>query len=329
MILVSVATDGVFLANAINGDFLAKLKTGQESHGAPPGFYALFLVLLIWPASPLLVWAFANAKAFAASTEKRFLLAWIIPFWFMIELIPTKLPHYSLPLFPAIILILIGGVGVLLESKTTRTKWQYFIEVAFRYLGVCIGLVLASIVLFFAFQYGGKTSRQAVLFALLAFVMAGIAAWYGHQWIRHALWRPFFNMISAALVFHLIVFAGVVPALSRIHVSSAIAKQIAALPMRPPVIATTGYQEPSLVFLLGRNLLFLGAREAALFLVEAPGGLAIVEQRQQDAFLHAANQLGLRLAPPVQLSGFNISKGQNVIIFLYTTEMFDANASKE
>ena len=58
----------------------------------PPGIYALLLGLLIWPASPLLVWAFANVRTFVASAEKRFLLAWIIPFWFMIELIPTKLP---------------------------------------------------------------------------------------------------------------------------------------------------------------------------------------------------------------------------------------------
>ena len=91
-------------------------------------------------------------------------------------------------------------------------------------------------------------------------------------------------MIGAALLFHLIVFAGVVPSLSQIHVSSAIAKQIAVMPKKPSAIATAGYHEPSLVFLLGRNLLLLGASEAALFLIEAPGGLAIIEQRQQDAF---------------------------------------------
>jgi 4-amino-4-deoxy-L-arabinose transferase-like glycosyltransferase len=328
-ILVTVATDGEFLANAIRGDFLAKIEASQESHGAPPGVYALLLGLLIWPASPLLVWAFTNVRTFAAGAETRFLLAWIIPFWFMIELIPTKLPHYPLPLFPAIILLLIGGVDLLSDPRTTRTKWQHFVGVAFRYLGVGSGLLLASVVLFVAFQYGGTTSRQAILFALLAFVMASTAAWYGHQWIKQALWRPFFSMIGAALLFNLTVFAGVVPALSQIHVSSTIAKQIAALPKKPSAIATTGYHEPSLVFLLGRNLLLLGASEAALFLIEAPGGLAIIEKRQQDAFLQAAVQLGIRLTPPVQLSGVNISKGQNVIIFLYSAEMFDANASKE
>lgn len=118
------------------------------------------------------------------------------------------------------------------------------------------------------------------------------------------------------------------PALSRIHVSSAIAEKIAVLPSKPTAIAITGYREPSLVFLLGRDLILLGASEAALFLIEAPGGLAIIERRQQEAFLQAASQLGLRLAQPVQISGFNISKGQNIIILLYRAEMFDVNAGK-
>ena len=71
-ILVTVATDGEFLANAIRGDFLAKVEASQESHGAPPGVYALLLGLLIWPASPLLVWAFTNVRTFAARLKHGF-----------------------------------------------------------------------------------------------------------------------------------------------------------------------------------------------------------------------------------------------------------------
>ena len=39
-------------------------------------------------------------------------------------------------------------------------------------------------------------------------------------------------MIGAAMLFHMIVFSGVFPALSRIHISSAIAAKIAAFPLR-------------------------------------------------------------------------------------------------
>ncbi|MDC1381861.1 glycosyltransferase family 39 protein [Candidatus Puniceispirillum sp.] len=328
-VLVTLETNGEFLATAVKGDLLAKLKTGQESHGAPPGAYAILLCMLIWPASPLLIWAFAHTRTLINCTKTFFLLAWILPFWLLIELIPTKLPHYPLPLLPAIILLLIGGVDVLSDPKTARIRWFYFLGVALRYGGVGIGILLASIFLWGAVQFGGETSRQAVLFALLALVMASLAAWYGHQWIRQALWRPFFKMIGAAMLFHLVAFAGVLPALSRIHVSTAIAEKISTLTAKPVAISTTGFQEPSLVFLLSRDLLLLSATEAALFLIEAPGGLAIIEQRQQAVFLQAAGQLGLRLAPPIQLSGINISKGQNVIILLYRSEMFDANASKE
>jgi hypothetical protein len=157
---------------------------------------------------------------------------------------------------------------------------------------------------------------------------AGLAAWFGHLWIRQALWRPFFGMIGAAMLFHMIVFSGVFPALTRIHISSAIATKIATFPTPPAAIATSGYQEPSLVFLLGRDLLLLSPTEAALFLIEAPGGLAIIEQRHQAAFLNAASQLKLGLAAPEQLSGFNISKGQEVVILLYRAEIFDATVGK-
>ena len=45
----------------------------------------------------------------------RFLLAWIIPAWIALELVPTKLPHYALPLYPALALlaatVLADGAG--------------------------------------------------------------------------------------------------------------------------------------------------------------------------------------------------------------------------
>ena len=247
----------------------------------------------------------------------------------MIELIPTKLPHYPIPVLPALILLLIGGVAVLAKPADGTAKWRYYLGISLRYLGIAVGLMLAFVVIWGAMTFGGETSRQALGFAFLGLLAAALAAWFGHLWICQALWRPFFGMIGAAMLFHMIVFSGVFPALSRIHISSAIAAKIADFPTPPAAIATSGYQEPSLVFLLGRDLLLLDPTEAALFLIEAPGGLAIIEQRHQATFLDAASQLKLGLATPIQLSGFNISKGQEVVILLYRTEIFDATVSKE
>ena len=83
------------------------------------------------------------------------------------------------------------------------------------------------------------------------------------------------------------------------------------------------------MFLLGRDVLLVDSREAALFLAEAPDGVALVEARQQTAFLDMARRLGLRLAAPEQLSGYNMSKGQDVVILIYRREMFDATSDNE
>ena len=328
-VMVSLSTDGAFLATAIKADLLAKVHSGQESHGALPGSYVLALGFLIWPATPLLIGFFGQIRGFLTRPETRFLLAWLVPFWIMMELIPTKLPHYLLPVLPALALLLAAGVPVLTSRENFTRRWQYFLIIGLRYLALGLGLGLGIVALWAALNFGGATSRRAVLFAFLGLLAIAAALYFGHLWIRQALWVPFFAMLGAGLVFHLILFSALVPALSRIHVSSAIASTIANLPARPTAVAASGYHEPSLVFLLGQNLLLLTAKESALFLEEAPGGMAIIEQRQNPAFLTVAAQLGLRVQPPIQLSGFNISKGQDVQILLYRTAVFDANASKE
>ena len=48
---MQIATQGAFLDIAIKADFLAKVQSGQESHGAPIGTYLLLLPLLAFPAS--------------------------------------------------------------------------------------------------------------------------------------------------------------------------------------------------------------------------------------------------------------------------------------
>ena len=102
----------------------------------------------------------------------------------------------------------------------------------------------------------------------------------------------------------------------------AVADAVAAMPSgRPVVMAATGYHEPSLVFQLGRDLFLLNGREAALFLAEAPAGLAIVEQRQ--LFLQTAQTLKLQLDVLQQIKA-SIFQRADCIIFLYRTDMFDA-----
>ena len=195
---------------------------------------------------------------------------------------------------------------------------------ACQYLFLALGMVLVAAVMAAAVMFGGQTVQLAVGLAVAALLLAGLAFWEGHCWIRLVticiLWRCLSPVCWCILPFS--------PVLCRTFPVfmwlAGVAERLASSGSQPAAIAAAGYHEPSLVFLLGRDVLLVDSREAALFLAEAPDGVALVEARQQAAFLDMARRLGLRLAVPEQLSGYNMSKGQDVVILIYRREMFDA-----
>ena len=99
-----------FLNESVGNDLLGKVASGQEDHGAPPGTHLLLFFAIFWPGvvlAPVSVpWVWRNRRVAAV----RFCLAWIIPSWIVFEVVATKLPHYPLPLYPAIA-ALIGGAA--------------------------------------------------------------------------------------------------------------------------------------------------------------------------------------------------------------------------
>ena len=68
-------------------------------------------VVSFWPSSlfivPGLVWGWRLRRTPAS----RFLLAWLGPAWIFFELVPTKLPHYVLTLYPALALLAGGALA--------------------------------------------------------------------------------------------------------------------------------------------------------------------------------------------------------------------------
>ncbi len=58
-----------------------------------------------------LLWGWAYLRSLRVSQPaEAFLLAWVVPAWVVFELVGTKLPHYTMPLYPAVALITARGV---------------------------------------------------------------------------------------------------------------------------------------------------------------------------------------------------------------------------
>src|SRR5258708_3508157 len=107
-----------FFADSLGGDMLSKLGA-QESHGAPPGLYLLLFWVTFWPGAPLAAMAAPAVWRARREPGAQFLLAWLIPSWIVFELVLTKLPHYVLPLYPAIAILTVGA----LERRVLSRSW--------------------------------------------------------------------------------------------------------------------------------------------------------------------------------------------------------------
>lgn len=112
----------------VMGETVGRSSEAMEGHGGPPLFHAAFSILLFWPGAMwvgLGLWrGFATgftsrpgegswlarvharlSSAGAGRPQELFLLAWLLPSWYVFEMVSTKLPHYTMPLYPALALL--------------------------------------------------------------------------------------------------------------------------------------------------------------------------------------------------------------------------------
>jgi hypothetical protein len=83
-------------------------------------------------------------------------------------------------------------------------------------------------------------------------------------------------------------------------------------------VEVAGYAEPSLVFALGTETGLGGPEEAAQAV--AAGRSAVVEKREQAAFLAALRGAGLSPRPAGTISGVDYSNGDDMTLTLYRGE---------
>lgn len=315
LIAVSMATHGAFVKTSLGSDFLPKLISGQESHGAPFGFYAILFPALFWPGSLLAIAAIWPSWENRYDKAVRFCLAWIIPSWIMFEIVPTKLPHYVLPTFPAIALLTAHfllkpeGWGDYLKRKPfAQLKW-----VAIG-LWVLVGVILAA----------GLTTLPLILNHRL--FLTSLPALLGTVGILYGFMRfgrrgefkalAMMGVLAAVLVFPP-TFQSILPGLEGPWISRKVADIVAGLKMEKPILASAGYREPSLVFLLGTETKLTDAQGAAANLQEHPNGLAMVTQKEKQDFLAAVEKDGVAVEGVAGFRGYNYSKGKWLDLEIY------------
>lgn len=309
-VAITLKSGGAFYAEAVGKDMLGKVGGAAERHWGPPGAYTLIFFATFWPGA-----AFAAMSLPLAWRERRteavaFLIATVLPAWLMFEAVPTKLPHYVLPLMPwiAILTVLALGRGEL-DPRRRGARATALLVPAIP-VALTVGLCLVG------WKLDDHTIPWLALPVLGVACLAAGASWYAFARNRaeHAL---MLGILASCLL-----GPGVLGLAQRQLPALKVSPRLAAfrdrMPCADPQVASLGYREPSLVFLTGTGLDLLPDAPAAKAFLQGGGcRLLFVEGREREAF-NTAWPVGRPAPPPLgEVEGFNLNTGRRVFVTAY------------
>ena len=296
-----------FLAESVGQDLLSKVFSAQEAHGAPPGYYFLLFWITFFPGAMLAGLAAPAVWASRNEPPIKFLLAWLIPSWLLLEMIITKLPHYVLPLYPAIAILI---AGVVERRALSHTRWLVWGTMWWFVLPVITGIGALVALAVIGRQFGPLAWPLIGGAAVL-----GLLAWrlYEADGAEHSLLRA----AAASVLMSIAVFSFVVPALGYLFPAPALARLLQQSGCSQPLAAAAGYEEPSLVFLAGTGTQLTDSAGAAEFLRGGECRFALIESRHEKGFAQRAEAIGLRYTAGPRVEGLNFSTGQPVTIAVF------------
>ena len=249
------------------------------------------------------------ALAGMATSLLLFCLAWVLPAWLLFELIPTKLPHYLLPVYPA--LALLAARAWLAAARFGPLRYRRWMHRLWLALGILPPpLILAAYAYWHPDAAADPLSIVALLIAGIA--LAGILAFGMASHSRRKLGL----MFGGILLFYALSFQWLLPAMQPLWLSRTVADGLERF--RPAGcsrvrLLSVGYQEPSLVFLAGTDTRLLDG--------QAPQALQRVRDFLQQgpcraALLPGNLAQGLLLDPVFhtleRIQGINYSKGRRL-----------------
>ncbi|MGY6644102.1 MAG: ArnT family glycosyltransferase [Salinarimonas sp.] len=298
-----------FFAASAGEDMLGKLGTAQIYHWAPPGTYLALFFVTFWPAAILASIAVPFAWANRRVDVVAFLLAWIVPGWIVFELVPTKLPHYVMPVYPAIAILTAMAISHGFVGPHRPLARPFGIFLGFVPLVLVIALPIAGM------QLGDGLLLFGMPLVLVA-ALVGLYAWW--QFLKGRVVPAALTAVASAMVLSIGVFQFVQPLLRSLQVSPDLAAVARSLDCADPAFGTLGYREPSLVFLVGTDLAMLNSgADAVSFLEGGDCRMVFVESRQQQSFIAALRESEVTPALLTRVEGFNINGGRPLDIGVY------------
>lgn len=310
----------------IHDETLGRSVSAKEGHSGPPGYHLLLVLALLWPGTLLLGygvvrpwlrakraakgpgWLSRTAATLRALVYDRpaeaFLLAWIVPSWIVFELVSTKLPHYTMPLYPALALLAARAMPPVVRGSAAIVRRGWFRALAWLWALFGVGVIVAAggigIALAAHDDRVAAASAAAAILAI-AFAVPGVSMLLAIRRRRY-LAAQVAAVAGAVMAWWAMIGVGL-PGASVVDLSPRIAAALRAAD-ETAAVGLVGYHEDSLIFATRGRAQRLADDQWRTWAASNPGALLVV---QHD-----------RLAAPPEgyptERGFNYSRGKPVAV---------------
>lgn len=245
-----------------------------------------------------------------ADPASAFLLAWAIPSWIVFELVGTKLPHYTLPLYPA---LAIAASAYLTARRTSQsTTRNIHLVRAWFIVGIAVCALPIAALCTMMMVDGSIDRSEIVLVVLAGAMLAVMIALLTRAAIllrRSDAFRAVCLGIACAAAAWAIGPGVFLPRARMLWVSDALAGAIrAADPETARPIAAISYHEDSLIFHTRARLVRLNEDQHGQWRRDHPDGLLILP----DSKVLRSHYVLARV------KGVNYSRGSFVSLALVT-----------
>lgn len=317
-------------AAIVSKEVLGRSVEAAEGHSGPPGYYLIVLLVTLGPgllfAAGGLVRGFARgmpARAAAGGSRwnrlrarvgtitagrdaELFLLCTIVPVWWVLEVVSTKLPHYTMSLYPPVLLL----------ASRAALAWRWRQR---GWLATRAGLLLvhasnAGVLVLVGAATGagllaGLGEPGLGLLIAAACVGAGLSLSIYYVWraLGRVRARDWLGLLRLNMLIAGMGSAGLMLALPRVrgawvvHGLCRTLTRLEAGEARP--IAFVKLHEDSSVFALRGRADWVDEYELKAWLRDNPGGLVVLPPGAAERWPPLGRLAGVR--------GFNYSKGES------------------
>lgn len=289
-------SQGELFGQTVARELVERFLDPAEGIYAPPGYFWLLFWFSFWPMAMLAPMATKFGWAHRFDSSVRFLIAWVVPGWIVFECAVTKLPHYVLPLYPGIAIL----IALALERRAVLDNWTRGVGILWPVF--TIGSMI--LMMFLAFSLEGKFGKAFAPAAIGAIVLSG-----------YAWWRLLFRNVEHGLVVAMlaalantIAVYSVLPRVQGLAIAPRLVAASQAAPCPHPQLASAGYDQPNLQFLVNSDVAFVRGDGAAEFLRLGGCRVAFVERREERAFADRSAAIGLNTVRLGTVSGFDYTR---------------------